>query len=81
MHLVADRDAVVSVGGREIRFEAGDAIVTEHSHKYTPGDIADLLVDSGFAPVRSWTGSDDAFDVVFAQRVTGQGLPERVNAP
>jgi len=58
MHLVSKRRQEARVAGERYRFEAGEAIHTENSYKYTEGQIAAFAEQGGFAVDRIWT--DDA---------------------
>jgi dimethylhistidine N-methyltransferase len=48
MHLVSRRRQVVHVAGEPIRFERGEAIVTEHCYKHRPEVLAGMLADAGW---------------------------------
>jgi dimethylhistidine N-methyltransferase len=52
---------------REFHFEAGERIHTENSYKFTRGDIARLMRQSGFRLERSWTDSKRWFSVVMGR--------------
>jgi dimethylhistidine N-methyltransferase len=64
MHLRCGRDHSVSIGGREIRFHAGEFILTEHSHKYTLAEFARLAGDR-LRVARVWTDPRQYFSVQF----------------
>ncbi len=55
MSLVSRRHQVVHWPGGQRRFSEGEAIVTEHSHKYTREAVDSLLRSSGFEPRVQWT--------------------------
>ena len=63
MHLVSRRPQTVRLAGHTFRFAAGDAIVTEHSHKYAPDAFADLAASAGLEATGSWTDADELFAV------------------
>jgi dimethylhistidine N-methyltransferase len=48
MHLVSRRRQTVRVAGEAIRFERGEAIVTEHCYKHPPAVVAALLAAAGW---------------------------------
>jgi L-histidine Nalpha-methyltransferase len=48
MHLVSRRRQTVQVAGEAIRFERGEAIVTEHCYKHPPEVLAALLAGAGW---------------------------------
>jgi len=57
MHLLSGREQTVSVGALEMpfRFEAGETIWTESSHKFLESELTELAYSGGFHPVRVWT--------------------------
>ncbi len=55
MSLVSQQPQTVRWPGGQRHFAEGEAIVTEHSHKYTPEGFAQLLRDAGFVPLQQWT--------------------------
>jgi uncharacterized SAM-dependent methyltransferase len=59
----------VHLGGRQIRFEAGESIPTENSYKYTPESFAALANEAGFGAHRLWTDSRNYFGVFFLSNV------------
>ncbi|WP_043335219.1 L-histidine N(alpha)-methyltransferase [Belnapia moabensis] len=63
MHLVAERAQVVRLAGRSIRFEAGETIHTESSHKYRPERLAGLAASAGWRISRHWTDAEGLFSV------------------
>jgi dimethylhistidine N-methyltransferase len=66
MHLEARRDTLVRWPGRERRFEAGERILTEWSHKYRPADFEAMLREAGFVPSARWTDPKGWFAVLHA---------------
>lgn len=63
MHLVSMVSQIVSLAGRQIRFEAGESIHTENSYKYTPESFAALASAAGFRSHRLWTDERNHFGV------------------
>ena len=63
MHLVSERTQTVRVGGRPFGFEPGDAIVTEHSYKYTLEGFGALAGHAGFRTENVWTDPKEWFSV------------------
>jgi len=63
MHLVSMVSQVVHLGGRQIRFDAGETIHTENSYKYTPETFAALANEAGFGAHRLWTDARNYFGV------------------
>ena len=67
LYLEALEDLMVSWPGNSKKFEAGDLIHTEHSHKYTIESIKQLLKNAGFDKTQIWTDPKDYFAVIYAQ--------------
>ncbi|VCU69854.1 Histidine-specific methyltransferase EgtD [Pigmentiphaga humi] len=67
MHLVARAPQRVRWPGGERAFQAGEAIVTEYSYKYTPAQFEGLLAEAGFSRCRMWTDARGWFGVFLAQ--------------
>ncbi|MBW2243007.1 MAG: L-histidine N(alpha)-methyltransferase [Deltaproteobacteria bacterium] len=63
MHLVSSVDQQVRLGGEVIEFAAGEAVCTEHSHKYTLENFATLADAAGFDVERIWTDPQRWFSV------------------
>lgn len=63
MHLVAKRAQTVRVAGGRFRFEAGESLHTETSHKYTRDGFAALAAESGWRCDRWWTDTEGWFGV------------------
>ncbi len=57
MHLLSGREQTVSVGALDtsFRFEPGETIWTESSHKFLESELTDLAHSGGFQPLRVWT--------------------------
>ena len=64
MHLVAERDQAISIGGRKFAFKAGETIHTENSHKYSVPKFSELALKAGWTVWRVWLARDSAFAVV-----------------
>jgi L-histidine N-alpha-methyltransferase len=58
MHLVSLRAQTVRVGSYDFRFDDGETIHTENSHKYTLDSFREVAAAAGFKPGAVWT--DDA---------------------
>jgi dimethylhistidine N-methyltransferase len=65
MYLVSKSDQRVHLAGKEIAIKDGDAICTEYSYKYSLDDIRQLAEESGFAPKRVWTDTEQRFSVTY----------------
>ncbi|TWU17360.1 Histidine-specific methyltransferase EgtD [Novipirellula galeiformis] len=62
--LVSLETQVVSLGNREVHFDAGEEIVTEYSHKYTVDGFATFAEQYGFSLHQHWTDQDHYFAVL-----------------
>jgi len=67
MRLVARGTQRVRLGDRHRVFENGEAIVTEHSHKYAADGFASLLHDAGFGRLHHWTDAHGWYHVFVAE--------------
>lgn len=65
MHLESLRAQSVRIGDGEIRFEKGETIHTEYSHKYSPEGFSELAGRAGFKVERVWTDDERLFSVQF----------------
>ena len=63
MHLESTRNQVVTIGGTTLRFDAGESIHTESSHKYGVEEFAALAARAGFRQDTVWTDPDRLFSV------------------
>jgi dimethylhistidine N-methyltransferase len=63
MRLISCGSQVANVAGMPIRFEGGEYIVSEHSHKYTPQEIVATARKAGWRLERGWTDDDSRFSV------------------
>jgi dimethylhistidine N-methyltransferase len=63
MHLVSKLDQVAHVGGREIRFVAGETIHTENSYKYAPDTFVELARRAGWKVAARWISDSPSFGV------------------
>ncbi len=63
MHLIANGDQHVHLGGRTFRFAHGEMIVTEYSYKHTREGFAALAKRAGFKLSRVWTDPEQLFAV------------------
>ena len=68
MYLDSVCEQVVIIDGQEIAFTAGEAILTEHSHKYTLEGFAEMVGSSGFAVHHTWSDPDEKFSVLYCLR-------------
>jgi L-histidine Nalpha-methyltransferase len=67
MHLVANRETSFIVCGERFEMTCGEYLLTEYSHKYTLGGIADLAQSAGLAVRRTWTDPQNWFSVLLLE--------------
>lgn len=70
MHLVSDRNQIVSLAGERVEFAAGERLVTEHCHKYTTESFASQARAAGWVPRHSWTDPRGYFSVQYLETET-----------
>lgn len=63
MRLVSERAQTVRIAGREFEFAAGEALVTEYSHKYSLDAFSSLAEATGFSVRQVWTDPERLFSV------------------
>ena len=63
IYQVSQRQQTVHVGDRAFEFDAGEAILTEHSYKYTPERFRGVAEAAGFGVAETWTDADELFSV------------------
>jgi dimethylhistidine N-methyltransferase len=63
IRLVSRTEQSVRIKGRRIRFAAGEAILTEYSHKYELGEFRDLAGTAGFQVDKVWLDDDRLFSI------------------
>jgi dimethylhistidine N-methyltransferase len=68
MHLVSTAAQSVTVAGEVFRFEQGESIRTECSHKYTLPEFEAMAVRAGFSVDRVWTDPQQLFSVQYCLR-------------
>ena len=69
MHQVSVRDQTVHLADERVQFAAGERLVTEHCHKYTPESFASQAREAGWTPRRGWTDTDGYFSVQYLETV------------
>lgn len=70
MHLVAERDQILVVGGKSYSIARGESICTEYSYKYTPETVPDLVRAAGYDVRASWTDERSWFGVFYLTSVS-----------
>lgn len=68
MHLFADKDFSVMVGGQRIDFRKGESIHTENSHKYTLDGFAEMVAP-WFEVKKVWTDERGYFSLQYMEPV------------
>ena len=67
MHLVSRRRQTVALAGESIEFEAGEAIFTEHCHKYTVAGFAARAALAGWQASAHWLDDHGYFSVNYLE--------------
>jgi len=67
MHLVSNKNQLISVNGQQFRIHQNESIHTENSYKYSIEEIHRLAALAGFSPVKTWLDSDNLFSVHYLQ--------------
>jgi dimethylhistidine N-methyltransferase len=68
MHLISTCDQSVRIAGRQFEFVAGEALLTEHSHKYTYKGFSEMAARAGFSVAAAWTDANEMFSVQYYLR-------------
>jgi len=69
LNLISQCDQDVRIGGQSIHFDKGEALLTEHSHKYTLEQFCNMADRAGFAVHTVWTDSEQLFSIQYCLRV------------
>jgi len=69
MHLesLIAQEVQIRALGLTVNFRRGESIHTENSYKFTPDSASALLENGGFAPIRSWTDTQQWYGVYLAE--------------
>ena len=67
--LVSEREQIVRIAGQSFHFEKGEALLTEHSHKYTLEQFGSMAERAGFVVDTVWTDPEQLFSVQYCLRV------------
>lgn len=67
MHLRATRPLAFGLGPEVYRFNEGETLHTEHSHKYTVSGFQALAQRAGFKPGQVWTDANRWFAVLWLE--------------
>ncbi len=63
MQLISRCQQRVLIAGRRFMFSTGEIVVTEYSHKYTPGEVASLAAAAALELEQSWYDSAGWFGI------------------
>lgn len=69
LNLISECEQIVRIGGQSIHFDKGEALLTEHSHKYTLEQFCDMADSAGFVVHKVWTDPDQLFSIQYCLRV------------
>ncbi|MBT5429093.1 MAG: L-histidine N(alpha)-methyltransferase [Rhodospirillaceae bacterium] len=67
MHLNSKEAQDIVIDDVKFSFKKGESIHTESSYKYTEGEFSDLLSQSGFSLVKSWSDPAELFRIYLAK--------------
>jgi L-histidine N-alpha-methyltransferase len=69
LNLISECEQTVLIGGRSIHFDKGEALLTEHSHKYTLEQFSGMADRAGFVVHKVWTDPEQLFSIQYCLRV------------
>ncbi len=69
LYLISECEQIVRIDDQSFHFENGEALLTEHSHKYTLKQFANIVNGAGFVVDTVWTDPDRLFSVQYCLRV------------
>lgn len=86
MFLVSTGRQTVQIAGRPVRFEPGEAILTEYSYKYTVAEFLALAAAASLHPVAVWSDPEELFSLYLlhhagADRLGGNHRASAVPTP
>ena len=64
IHLVSTHDQTATIQGQEFHFGIGEAVFTEHSHKYTIEGFSQMAAAAEFSLHKYWTDPERQFAVL-----------------
>ncbi len=68
MNLVSECEQIVQIGNASFQFKKGEALLTEHSHKYTLEQFRQMAERAGFVVDKVWTDPERLFSVQYCLR-------------
>lgn len=69
LNLISECEQLVRIGGQSIHFDKGEALLTEHSHKYTLEQFCGMADSAGFDVHKVWTDPEQLFSIQYCLRV------------
>jgi L-histidine Nalpha-methyltransferase len=79
MALVSRHDQEVSLAGARWHFAAGEALISEYSHKYSPEAFRTLAAAAGWQALQRWGADDGSFSLHLLQPAPGASAPGRLS--
>lgn len=67
MRLVSTERQTVAIAGERVSFEAGEPVITEHCHKYTPKSFALQAAAAGWEARQTWADLREYFHVQYLE--------------
>jgi dimethylhistidine N-methyltransferase len=67
MRLVSRQRQTATLAGTPLAFDAGEYIVTEHSHKYSPEEFSSMAALAGWHGVACWIDPDRRFSLHYLE--------------
>lgn len=68
MHLVSQREQIVSIADHSFQFGWGETIRTEYSHKYSVCEFEQMAAQVGWRRKETWTDDRDYFAVMYLEK-------------
>lgn len=68
MNLVSECEQIVRIENTSFHFEKGEALLTEHSHKYTLEQFGHMAERAGFIVDTVWTDPEQLFSIQYCLR-------------
>ena len=69
LSLVSECEQIVRIGKQSFHFDKGEALLTEHSHKYTLEQFSGMAQKAGFVVDTVWTDPEQLFSVQYCLRI------------
>ncbi len=69
LSLVSECEQIVRIGEQSFHFDKGEALLTEHSHKYTLEQFSGMAQKAGFVVDTVWMDPEQLFSVQYCLRI------------